>query len=158
MYFVLMCVIAVNIQDVCAAVSDVSQHIETSLPESKCMYSVNASNACKNCLDLNCSIVVRYYGFRVALTSEVRVLPCHNGNLDSPMHAFASRILDENGRELFERQSIQSFDDRFEVSIRAFIFTFSVPVDVSVMIDNQGDGIFVQVGVYKLLWGNTGCT
>ena len=63
------------------------------------------------------------------------------------MHAFASRILDENGRELFERQSIQSFDDRFEVSIRAFIFTFSVPVDVSVMIDNQGDGIFVQVGI-----------
>lgn len=74
------------------------------------------------------------------------MLPCHDGNLDVPVHVFASRILDANGQELFARQSSQSFDDRFEVSVRAFFFTFSVPVDLSVIIDNQGDGIFVQVG------------
>lgn len=129
----------------CAAISGVSQHIETGLPGSECVYLVNAPNACKNCLDLNCSLAISYSFFRIALTSEFSVLPCHDGSLDIPRHAIGSRILDENGKLLFRRRSSQSFDDSFEIEIPTFFLSFSVTVKVSATIENRGNGVFIQV-------------
>ena len=105
------------------------------------MYRVNGSNACKNCLDLNCSIVVTYSGFGITLKSEISVLPCHDGNLNSPTHAIDSRILAANGEQLFERTSTQSFTDSLVVRLGFF----SVSVDISATIENRGNGVFIQV-------------
>lgn len=121
----------------------VSQHSETSLPGSDCVYSTNGSNACQNCLDLNCSIPISVPGATFTILSEFSVLPCHDGNLDVPIHTIGSRILAENGQELFERQSNQSYEDSFML--------FVVPVSVSAMIENRGNGVFFRVSKSKCL-------
>ena len=148
MYFIMvtkdLCIICAtveNVQEVCAAIDGVSRHTETSLSGSSCVYQANGSNACKNCLDLNCSIVVTYSGFSITLKSEISVLPCHDGNLNSPTHAIDSRILAANGEQLFERTSTQSFTDSLVVRLGFF----SVSVDISATIENRGNGVFIQV-------------
>lgn len=119
----------------CAVLSNVSQHYETTLPGSECVYTANGSNVCKDCLDLNCSIVVSVSNAMVTLALEASVLPCHDGNLDVPIHAIDSRILIADGKELFGRLSNQSFNASF---------VLLVPVFVSATIENRGNGVFFQ--------------
>ena len=130
-----------NIQEVCAAIDGVSRHIETSLSGSSCVYRVNGSNACKNCLDLNCSAVLTYLSARFTFTSEVSVLPCHDGNLDIPTHAINSRIMGPDGRIIFDRLSTRSFVESRVVQV----LLISVRVHISANIENRGNGIFFQV-------------
>ena len=104
------------------------------------MYAMNGSNACRNCLDLNCSIVISAK-FNVILTVKISLLPCYDGNLNIPIHAIDVHILDASGEQIFGKESTQSFAENFEVKV----FGFSVPVEVLAKIDNRGDGIFVQV-------------
>ena len=125
----------------CDAIDGVSQHIETSASGSDCVYLRNGPDACKNCLDLNCTIPITASFFTITVKSEVSVLPCHDGNLNVPRHAINTSIFGSNGQVLFSRQSDQSYNDTFFVSVSFF----SVQVDVSVAIDNQGNGVSTQV-------------
>ena len=136
----LICFIAENVQDVCVIMNRTSQYYAKTLPGSTCVYSVNGSNACKNCLELNCSVVVSTK-FDVVLTAKISLLPCFDGNLNVPIHAIDFHILDARGQQIFGKQSTQSFHESFEVKVLGF----SVPVDVLAKVDNRGDGIFVQV-------------
>ena len=140
-----VCSVAENDHEVCAVMSRISQHYEQSLPGSACMYAVNGSNACKNCLDLNCTIPIMISDFAITITvrSEVSVLPCYDGNLNVPNHAIESRILDENGRQLYGRLSTQSFNDSFKLTIVQNIIT--VTPFILANIENRGDGVFFQV-------------
>ena len=129
----------------CDAIDGVSQHIETSASGSDCVYLRNGPDACKNCLDLNCTIPITASIATITVKSEVSVLPCHDGNLNVPRHAINTRILDSSGQVLFSRQSDQSYSDSFTVRVSTIFGTLSVPVDVSVTIDNQGNGVSTQV-------------
>ena len=136
--FCLHCIFAENIQDVCAAMNNVSQFIEAGLPDSECVYTVNGSNVCENCLDLNCSLAI--FGNQLTIVSEFSLLPCHDGNLDVPIHVIGSRILTVTSQELFGRQSNQSFEDSFDISVFG-----TVTVLVSATIENRGNGVFFRV-------------
>ena len=140
---------AENIQGVCEAIDSVSQHIETSVSGSDCVYLRNGPDACKNCLDLNCTIPITASIATITVKSEVSVLPCHDGNLNVPRHAINTRILDSSGQVLFSRQSDQSYSDSFTVRVSTIFGTLSVPVDVSATINNQGNGVSTQVSNCK---------
>ena len=139
--FCLHCIFAENIQDVCAAMNNVSQFIKAGLPGSECVYTVNGSNICENCLDLNCSLAIMVSGLPLTIVSEFSLLPCHDGNLDVPIHVIGSRIFTVTGQELFGRQSNQSFEDSFELTV----LSATVTVLVSAMIENRGNGVFFRV-------------
>lgn len=144
-----ICFIAENVQDVCTILNRTSHYYERTLPGSTCMYTVNGSNACRNCLDLNCSIVVSTK-FNVILIAKISLLPCYNGNLNVPIHAIESRILDENGqKQFFTRLSTTSFDASFKLTVFGFVELMPF---ISANIDNRGDGVFFQV---SKSWMNT---